>query len=328
LARVRIDRPLLKLPLRFCGDALAREVTALPASAWQEHPQKRDGNIAVPLVSAGGTINDDFSGPMGPTPWLAQCPYIMEVMQAFDATLGRSRLMGLRSGATVPEHVDIHYYWRTHLRIHIPVITNPEVSFTCANETVHMQAGESWILDSFYRHNVRNGGPDTRIHLVIDTVGSDRLWDLIEEALSGTAEEKLVVPGTSPARTMDYEQINVPLVMSPWEMQCHLAYISDWTDEQPGRDEVLAIVDRFVMAWNGAWARYGLSEEGLPTYAKLLTDVRTGLAGYTGPRPTLRNTSPLIETIARFILANAVLPAVLQQMQTRSAQASSPRVTA
>jgi len=38
---------------------LAREMSALPADAWIEHPQKYDGNIAVPLISPGGTINQD-----------------------------------------------------------------------------------------------------------------------------------------------------------------------------------------------------------------------------------------------------------------------------
>jgi hypothetical protein len=265
---------------------------------------------------------------MAPTQWLAQCPYILELMQSLEATLGRSRLMGLRPGATVPEHVDIHYYWRTHLRIHIPVITNPDVAFTCAGETVHMQAGECWILDSFYRHQVRNGGSANRVHLVIDTVGSARLWDLMEQALAGQVEEHFLAPGERPRRAIDYERINVPMIMSPWEMQCHLAYISEWTDEQPGRGEILAIVDRFVMAWNGAWARFGATEEGIPVYASQLAEVRSALAHYKGPQPRLRNTSLLVETITRFILANAIAPAVIQRMQARSRQPSPFRVSA
>src|SRR4051794_34881662 len=131
---MRIGRPLLKLPIRFCGETLAREMSALPADAWVGHPQKFDGNIAVPLISPGGAINDQASGPMAPTQWLRQCPYILEIIQALPSTWGRSRFMGLEAGAVVPEHVDIHYYWRTHLRIHIPVITNEKVAFTCAGE--------------------------------------------------------------------------------------------------------------------------------------------------------------------------------------------------
>jgi aspartyl/asparaginyl beta-hydroxylase (cupin superfamily) len=86
--------------------------------------------------------------------------------------------MGLEAGAEVPKHVDIHYYWRTHLRIHIPVVTNPGVLFTSESDTIHMVAGECWILDSFYPHKVVNRGDSLRTHLVLDTVGSERIWDL------------------------------------------------------------------------------------------------------------------------------------------------------
>ena len=62
---MRVGRPLLKLPIRFCGETLAREMSALPAEAWIEHPQKYDGNIAVPLISPHGEIGHEAFGPMG-----------------------------------------------------------------------------------------------------------------------------------------------------------------------------------------------------------------------------------------------------------------------
>ena len=90
---MRIDRPLLKLPIRFDGERLEQETASLPADAWMAHPQKFDGNVAVPLVSPGGAMTDQWSGPMAPTPHLEQCPYVLEVMRALDCTWGRSRLM-------------------------------------------------------------------------------------------------------------------------------------------------------------------------------------------------------------------------------------------
>jgi Rieske Fe-S protein len=37
----------------------------------------------------------------------------------------------------VPQHVDIHYYWRTHIRIHVPVITNP------GDTRIYIHSGDS-----------------------------------------------------------------------------------------------------------------------------------------------------------------------------------------
>ena len=310
---MRIGRPLLKLPIRFCGETLAREVAALPPGAWLQHPQKYDGNIAVPLVSPGGTLGNGTAGPMGSTEWLQQCPYIAEVMAALDSTWGRSRLMGLEAGADVPKHVDIHYYWRTHLRIHIPVVTNPGVAFTSGDETVRMSAGECWILDSFYRHTVANRGDAMRIHLVLDTVGSGRLWDLIEQANGGSAESALIAPSEAPGNPLEFEQINTPRVMSPWEMRTHVAYIGEWTEPQPGRDEILTVLDRFIMAWSGTWARYAISDPGVPLYLRHLEDVRAALSDLDAEKVTMRNGRQMLDSVDRFILANAIDPAMIHK---------------
>lgn len=325
---MRIARPLLKLPVRFCGDTLARQVSELPSNAWVEHPQKFDGNIAVPLVSPGGALTDSAYGQMGPTQWLSRSPYIIEIMQALESTWGRSRLMGLQPGAVVPEHVDVHYYWRTHLRLHIPIITNPDVAFTCAGETIHMQAGECWLLDSFYLHSVANRGTETRIHLVLDTVGSATLWDLIQAAASGVVEERFIAPGETRGGHVDFEQINAPVVMSPWEMKTHIAYLKDWTDEQPGRDDLLRVVDRFVMTWEGLWARYGISEDGLLIYLTHLNQAKRALATFAGPEVTTRNRLPLALVISGLVLDNAVAPGIRQRLDAQARQGSGFRLSA
>ncbi len=317
---MRVQHPLLKLPIRFCAETLAREVSALPKGAWMPHPQKFDGNIAVPLVSPGGAVTDDWSGPMGPTEALGRCGYVKEIMAELNSTWGRSRLMGLEPGAIVPEHVDVHYYWRTHLRIHVPVITNPQVGFTCGEETVHLAAGECWLLDSFFRHSVDNRGSETRIHLVLDTVGSATLWDLIDAGASGTAEERFVAPGSAPSRPLQFEQINAPAIMSPWEMKAHIAYITGWTDEEPRLERIAQILDRFVMAWGGTWARFGTSDEGLPDYLRHLTEVRAALGSVTGPPVLMRNGWPMLDSLHRYVLGNAILPAKLQQLQAAAAR--------
>jgi hypothetical protein len=325
---MRIGRPLLKLPIRFCGETLAREVSALPPEAWMQHPQKFDGNSAVPLVSPAGALVNRTYGPMAPTQWLQDCSYFREIMQALASTWGRSRLMALEPGAVVPPHVDTHYYWRTHLRVHIPAITNPDVVFTCNGETIHMVAGECWILDSFYMHSVANLGSDTRVHLVLDTVGSGNLWDLIAAANEGVTDARLVKPGETIPAPLDFEQVNAPLVMSPWEMKAHLAYLADWTDPQPGLDETLAIIDRFVMAWSGTWARHAFSDPGLPIYLSQLDEVRGAIAKLSEPNITMRNGQPLLASVEQFIFKHAIAPAIVQKLQQASGEGVRPQLTA
>src|SRR4051812_6402385 len=166
---MKLAHPFLRLPIRFDGEALAAEVRALPPSAWSAHPTGFIGNEAVRLVSPGGQQNDAFDGPMGPTAQLGLCPYIREIMAAIGGVWGRSRLMGLAAGADVPSHIDTHYYWRTHLRLHIPVITNEGVLFTCGGGGVPKEAGGCWGVDSFRPHHGQKNSAEKRLPPGLDT---------------------------------------------------------------------------------------------------------------------------------------------------------------
>jgi Aspartyl/Asparaginyl beta-hydroxylase len=293
---MKLDVPLLKLPRQYCAETLAAEVRALPQSAWIAHPGKLAGNDAVPLITPGGEITDGFAGPMEPTVHLHGCPYIREIMADLGAVWGRSRLMGLAPSAEVPGHVDSGYYWRTHLRLHIPVITNPGVAFTCGDRTVHMQAGECWAFDSFSPHNVRNGGSEKRVHLVLDTVGGENLWDLMVQARQDEQHDlpaKFVSPGTTQTGALAFERINAPEIMSYWEVRCHIDFLVRQAPAAPELPAVIATLDRFATGWAAAWAQYGPSNEGLPRYQQLIAQVRDDLGRAGAERILLHNAVPI-----------------------------------
>ena len=289
---MRLDGPFLKLPIRFDAGAIAAEVRALPSEAWSAHPTGFVGNEAVRLVSPGGRPTDETDGVMAPTPALRQMAYVRQVMEEIGSVWGRSRLMGLAAGGEVPLHLDTHYYWRTHWRIHIPVITNPGVLFTCGDETVHMAAGECWLFDSFQWHRVENKGAEQRIHLVLDTVGGGRLPDLIEQAKAG-AEARMLPPGTTRGAELVFEKLNAPRVMSPWEMRCHVAFLREHAVPHPLLSQIFGRVDRFMDNWAAAWAVFGVEDSGRPTYGALLSQLRGDLAALGGEELKLKNGWPL-----------------------------------
>jgi len=305
---MRLSKPLLQLPICFDAELLAAEVNALPPAAWMPHPHGYVGNEAVPLVSVGGGMNDAIDGAMAATEHLERCPYIKAVMRELGGVWGRSRLMGLASGSQVPPHVDINYYWRTHLRIHIPVVTNPGVSFNVAGESVHMAAGECWVFDSFAWHDVQNQGAERRIHLVLDTVGGERLWDLVEAASASSeqAPQLWTVGQRSQIGPLAFEQLNVPDVMSPWEIRQHLEFILDGAPAHHLLDRVEKRLDRFAVAWHAAWARFGTSDEGLPEYAAILDRIRTDLQAMGGQQILLRNRVKLGVALEALIFRTAL----------------------
>src|SRR5690606_40035409 len=95
---------------------------------------------------------------------------------------------------------------------------------------IHMAAGECWIFDTWARHRVINNADSTRIHLVADTVGGDRLWELIARGrphnrqIPGWRAEPVPLPGKGEV-SLDFESVNLPVVMTPWEMRDHCVFL-------------------------------------------------------------------------------------------------------
>ena len=307
---MRLNHPFLRLKKRYCAETIAAEVAAIPPSAWVPHPGKIPGNDALLLITPHGQITNGFVGPMMPTEHLRKCRYIMEIMADLGGVWGRSRLMGLAPGARVPDHVDVNYYWRTHLRIHIPVITTPRVRFSVGADSVHMAPGECWTFDSFRMHNVHNGGTEKRIHLVLDTVGSEKIWDLVEEAqLEGTRPEppaEPLRPGQRQIEGLAFEQVNAPTIMSPWEVRSHLEFVLEQLPPSTNAAAAARRLDRFANGWTAAWAQFGPSDRGVPAYQALIARVQEELRRLGGDTMLLPNEVPLSRALNELIFQIAV----------------------
>ncbi len=317
---MKLDAPFYRLPLRFDAAALAAEVSAFPAPAWVPHPQKFDGNDYVPLITPSGIITNEFAGPMGPTIYLDQSPYLSEVMATLDCVWGRSRLMGLVSGATVPPHVDTNYYWRTHIRVHIPIVTNPDVRFTCGDTTVQMKAGECWVFDTFRQHHVANDGADKRIHLVADTIGGERLWDLVHAAKQPGMQDRepeLITRGTGGGK-LRFEQANFPTIMSPWEMRCLFDELLGKTVAGAGLDVVRLRLDRLCDGWAAAWAEHEDRSAGLPQYRGMAAAAIHDLSAVPGGSALLLDNGITLYTL----LMQTVFDNVVESERVRMSRAS------
>ncbi len=253
---MKLPHEFFRLPLQFDAERLAAEVAGFAEGEWRRHPQGHAGNSAIPLVAvAGDPANDSTRGPMRPTPQLERCAYLQQVLAALGAPIGRTRLMRIAGHGEATAHADVNYYWTQRVRVHIPVLTYPGVRFICGAREVFMDHGECWIFDTWRRHNVLNPDDRPRIHLVVDTVGSESFWRLVEAAekfsgagvehggaaveqdgaaeAHGGAGEHLgaatgqpggpaprhvpYAPGTPAAP--EFERHNFPVVMTPWELE-------------------------------------------------------------------------------------------------------------
>lgn len=273
---MRLPSPFIKLPFAFDHERLAEEISQFGEDEWRAHPQRFEGNSSLILVSTHGEENDDFSGPMKPSSRLQRAPYLRQTLAVFNTVIGRSRLMRLSPGSSVFEHTDGHYFWRNHLRIHIPVITDPQVAFYCGTEVVHMAAGEAWTFNNWLPHSVENRSNRSRIHLVIDTVGSADLWRAVD-GRDATPRQVDFVAGEEPE--LRFEGFHGLPVLPPAELRADLERLLEDMAENSPRDAELKARLRsrtadFGHEWESHWMVHGPTIDGFPGFKGLLDEYR------------------------------------------------------
>ncbi len=277
---MKLDTEFYKLPLRFDAARLAEEVLQFTEAEWRPHPQAHVGNTAIPLVSVNGEMNDDMRGAMKPTVFLQRCPYLQQVLGAFGTVIGRARLMRIAGNSDANAHVDVSYYWRHHVRVHVPAVTYPEVQFLCGEKAVNMAAGETWIFDSWKLHNVINPMSAPRIHVVADTVGNAHFWDrLVARAerpfdpRPTEAAEPTFIPFRPGAKvSLSLETQNFPVVMSPWEQELLAARMFGDLQERYVADAqpLLQYTRTLHHQWLGCWTEFGDAPAGWERFKSIL----------------------------------------------------------
>lgn len=200
----------IKLPLRLDANKLASELALLESNiGWTYRADVN--NYFILLVTKDGNPNDQSKiGPFKPIKdRLTSMPYTSKVVASLGTSVGRSRYMKLPAKSEVTLHKDrtshiyqrkrrdkstssrlnelmdgdfnanpVAGYWGRRFRIHIPVLSNPKVEFISEGVSYYMEPGYAYLFDNSLPHEVLNPSLHDRSHLVIDTVGSLRLFEI------------------------------------------------------------------------------------------------------------------------------------------------------
>lgn len=311
---MKLPVPFVQLPLMFDASLMASEIRDLDEASWYPHPSGYAGNSMLPLISVNGDPDDEgFIGQMLPTPYLEKFPYLHQVLGAFGATLGRTRLMRLSGHAEVTRHSDTGYYWAERVRVHVPIITQPAVRFECGDAYINMAAGECWIFDTWRQHRVLNDGDNERIHLVSDTVGGDKFWQMVDagrdhlkHAFLNPWSPKQI--GFDPLLKPDimFESQNYPLVMTPWEISTRIQFLLQEANPHPNLPAMQHLAMRFIRNWQGLWTCYGEKAEGWPHYRKALDAFMFEAQACTEKKIMLRNATGFMKALEATVAVAAL----------------------
>ncbi|MEO0366103.1 MAG: aspartyl/asparaginyl beta-hydroxylase domain-containing protein [Pseudomonadota bacterium] len=166
---VRIDS------LSWDVEPIANELGLLGDTDWKSREYGTNWSDVALFVR--NTEGDNAEHPM-----LEQAPSLRAVLEAFPADVIDMCLASLEPGGVIKEHRDISGGTAANvIRLHIPIVTHPDVAFYVSGERITMAAGEVWHLDTTYPHRVTNESDVNRIHLIIDLEETSELLALLPE---------------------------------------------------------------------------------------------------------------------------------------------------
>jgi len=76
----------------------------------------------------------------------------------------------LKPRAVIPPHSDKNFSLEVPHRIHIPVITNKDVIFSCGDMVLNMVPGHLYEINNQCKHSVENNSDECRVHVIVDVI--------------------------------------------------------------------------------------------------------------------------------------------------------------
>jgi hypothetical protein len=82
-------------------------------------------------------------------------------------------LSRLIPGAHIPRHVDTNPSSAIPHKIHVPLITNPDVVFFVEDVQYTLSVGKAYELNNLLPHSVENRSDSDRVHFIFDVYSTD-----------------------------------------------------------------------------------------------------------------------------------------------------------
>nr|WP_121270712.1 carbamoyltransferase C-terminal domain-containing protein [Pedobacter schmidteae] len=215
----------LKLPFEFDRSLLLTELRCIEDRSWIAHYNQADYSgswTTLALYSKDGSSSSIYASmdaaSLKPTEIMNFCPYIREVLDTFQFEKLAVRLMRLNVGAVIKPHRDNALgYEDGDFRLHIPIVTNPDVNFILGGERIVMDEGTCWYINANEEHSVTNEGTTDRIHLVIDgkrNEWTDQIFYRLAPEASFIREEKKMPLNEQLLMMEELKRMNTPAALS------------------------------------------------------------------------------------------------------------------
>src|SRR5882724_3185276 len=181
-----IQEPVaIRLPRTYDVDQLVHDLQILRdvKAAPQPGPYHQGEWKGIALHSTGGKDSVFPSAPgmddYRETESLLRTPYFKWILDDLKCPKEVVRILFLPPQGHIKDHFDFHTSFQFGLlRLHIPIITHPDVVFLIDGQRMKWDPGELWYGDFSKVHSVKNDSPIARAHMVIDVQINDFVLSL------------------------------------------------------------------------------------------------------------------------------------------------------
>jgi hypothetical protein len=167
-------------------DALREAVLAIPEAQWDAENETKPNrfgaldatrHIIFRFVSNFVDWRDSYERPL----WNEWKPLLEPVLSAATAPYGYARaafprimLARMAPGGVIHPHRDQNPAAKWPHKIHVPLLTNDEVTFYVDGKAYHFAEGEAVEVNNMGLHAVENRGSSDRIHLIFEYYDLDQ----------------------------------------------------------------------------------------------------------------------------------------------------------
>lgn len=161
-------------------------ILAIPESTWDLENAAKPNNFKVlsaarhvvfRFVSSRETCAESYDRPLW-AEWKARLePVLEQASRAYGYARGaypRVMLARMPAGGLIQPHIDQTPAAMWPHKVHVPITTNPKVTFFVDRRGYHLPVGNAYEVNNMAEHAVANEGDSDRIHLIFEYYDLDQ----------------------------------------------------------------------------------------------------------------------------------------------------------
>jgi hypothetical protein len=171
----------LKLPVIYDTQRLIDEFHSIDGQLWGTRGGRVGVHVQAEAIFLRGHAPVEGALPIEDREVTASLPFTTQLIhQLLKAQPLRCLFAKLQPNGAVPIHIDNGEYFEKTIRIHFPIVTNPQATMIAGGKAFHMRVGEVWALNNNDTHGVLNQHEaQARTHLICDYLPNADLLSLL-----------------------------------------------------------------------------------------------------------------------------------------------------